>query len=240
MSSRINCLIIDDEPLARSLIKAYLTKRSDFNIIGECITASEAYELLVKYDVHVIFLDIQMTIISGIDFLKTLKHPPKIIFTTAYSNFAVEAFNLNAVDYIVKPITEDRFEQALDKLKSSIENNSLAPTNSAVKTNLIDYIFLRTDGKLVKVQFDDILYLEALKDFTKVYLRNEKTILVGEHLKAVESHLPTELFMRVHRSFLVSLKAITGLFGNTLELGNKQLPVGGNYKDQLYAVLNIK
>lgn len=240
MSSRINCLIIDDEPLARSLIKAYLIKRADFNILGECLTASEAYELLVKYDVHVIFLDIQMTEISGIDFLKTLKHPPKIIFTTAYSNFAVEAFNLNAVDYLIKPITEDRFEQALDKLKSSLGNNSIVSKNTAVNTIIIDYIFFRIDGKLVKVQFDDILYLEALKDFTKVYLKNDKTILVGDHLKAVESHMPNELFMRIHRSFLVSLKAITGLFGNTLEIGNKQLPVGGNYKDQLFAVLNIK
>lgn len=240
MNSTINCLIIDDEPLARSLIKAFLSKKTDFNIIGECINPADAYELLVNNEIHVIFLDIQMPVVSGIDFLQSLKYPPKIIFTTAHSNFAADAFDLNAVDYIVKPITEDRFEQALDKLKSSFFANNETFNKIAVNTILIDYIFFKTDGKLVKIQFDDIVYLEALKDFTKVYLRNKKTILVGDHLKAVEGNLPAGLFMRVHRSFLVSLKAITGIFGNTLELGSIQLPVGGNYKDQLFTVLNIK
>jgi len=226
--------------LARSLIKAFLSKKTDFNIIGECINPADAYELLVNNEIHVIFLDIQMPVVSGIDFLQSLKYPPKIIFTTAHSNFAADAFDLNAVDYIVKPITEDRFEQALDKLKSSFFANNETFNKIAVNTILIDYIFFKTDGKLVKIQFDDIVYLEALKDFTKVYLRNKKTILVGDHLKAVEGNLPAGLFMRVHRSFLVSLKAITGIFGNTLELGSIQLPVGGNYKDQLFTVLNIK
>lgn len=238
MTSKTNCLIIDDEPLARSLIRTFLSKKMDFNIIGECINPTEAYELLLNNDIHVIFLDIQMPVISGIDFLQSLKHPPKIIFTTAHSNFATTAFNLNAVDYIVKPITEERFDQALDKLKSSLATNEVAAIKPS--TILIDYIFFKTDGKLVKVQFDEILYMEALKDFTKIYLRNEKTILVGEHLKAVESLLPAILFIRVHRSFLVSLKAITGIFGNTIEIGKTQLPVGGNYREQLYQQLNIK
>lgn len=240
MNSRANCLIIDDEPLARSLIRTFLSKKTDFNIIGECINPTEAYELLLNNDIHVIFLDIQMPVISGIDFLQSLKHPPKIIFTTAHSNFAADAFNLNAVDYIVKPITEERFAQALDKLRSSFAGSEAGNTKTGDNTISADYIFFKTDGKLVKVQFDEILYLEALKDFTKVYLRNEKTILVGDHLKAVEGHLPAAIFIRAHRSFLVSLKAITGIFGNTIELGKIQLPVGGNYRDQLFKVLNIK
>jgi DNA-binding LytR/AlgR family response regulator len=240
MTSRTNCLIIDDEPLARSLIRTFLLKRTAFHITGECINPTEAYELLLNNDIDVIFLDIQMPVISGIDFLQSLKHPPKIIFTTAHSDFAADAFNLNAVDYIVKPITEERFEQALEKLKSAFVAKEPANNKAGDHVFSADYIFFKTDGKLVKVQFDEILYLEALKDFTKVYLSNEKTILVGDHLKAVENHLPATLFLRAHRSFVVSLKAITGIFGNTIEIGKIQLPVGGNYRDQLFKVLNIK
>lgn len=240
MTRRTNCLIIDDEPLARSLIRTFILKKTDFTITGECINPIEAYELMLNNDIHVIFLDIQMPVISGIDFLQSLKHPPLIVFTTAHSNFAADAFNLDAVDYIVKPITEERFEQALAKLKSAFAFNEVAnakPSNTIAAT---DYIFFKTDGKLVKVEFDEILYLEALKDFTKVFLSNQKTILVGEHLKAVENQLPSSRFMRAHRSFLVSLKAITGIFGNTIELGKIQLPVGGNYREQLFTILKIK
>lgn len=240
MTSRTNCLIIDDEPLARSLIKTFLLKKTGFTIIGECTNPTEAYELLSNNKIDVIFLDIQMPVISGIDFLRTLKHPAKIIFTTAHSNFAAEAFNLDAVDYIVKPITEERFEQALEKLRAALLSNESADDKTGFTTPAPDYIFLKTDGRLVKVQFDEVLYLEALKDFTKLYLKNDKTILVGEHLKAVENLFPPADFIRPHRSYLVSLKAITGIFGNTIEIGKTQLPVGGNYREQLFKALNIR
>ncbi len=240
MINKFNCLIIDDEPLARSLIRTFLLKKTDYNIIGECINPTEAYELLLNNNIHIVFLDIQMPVVSGIDFLQSLNKPPKIVFTTAHSNYAADAFNLNAVDYIVKPITEERFEQALEKLKSAFAANEVADNKVEEHVFSVDYTFLKADGKLLKVHFDDILYLEALKDFTKFYLRNEKTILVGEHLKAVENNLPSTLFVRSHRSFLISLKTITGIFGNTIEIGKIQLPIGGNYRDQLLKALNIK
>jgi two-component system LytT family response regulator len=237
MNAKIHCLIIDDEPLARQLIRALLLPRSEFMIIGECSNPVEAYELLLNNDIDVIFLDIQMPVISGVDFLRSLKRPPKVIFTTAHGDFATHAFNLNAVDYIVKPVTEERFEQAIEKLRLAF---AAGRSQKDEELPAVDHIFLKADAKLVKVTLDEILYLEALKDFTKVHLRNEKTILVGDHLKAVESLLPGPGFVRIHRSYLVSIKAITGVFGNTVEIGKTQLPIGGTYKDDLFTILNIK
>lgn len=226
MNNIINCLIVDDEPLARSLIRVFLSKRPGFRVIGECALVDEARKMLTTHQVHALFLDINMPVMSGVDFLGTLKHPPKVVFTTAYAGFAAEAFDLDAVDYLVKPITEPRFDQALMKLREALD----------VKEN---GIFLKADGKLVKVLYDDILFLEALKDFTRVHLASGKNILVGEHLKAVEAMLPSGRFLRAHRSHVISLHAVTGVFGNTVEIGNLQLPVGGLYKDDLYRALKI-
>ena len=240
MNRPINCLIIDDEPLARSLIRTFLSKKTGFEVLGECTTPVQAYEWLSLHDIDVIFLDIQMPVISGIEFLQSLKHPPKIIFTTAHAGFAAEAFTLNAVDYIVKPVTEKRFEQALEKLKLTLSQTELPAQKSNAETPALNYIFFKTDGRLLKVEFDEVLYIEALKDYSKIFLRNGDTILVGEHLKAVEALLPTTRFIRAHRSFLVAVQAITGVFGNTIEIGKIQLPVGGNYRDQLFQQLQIK
>jgi len=240
MITKINCLIIDDEPLARELIRTFLLSQTDFTIVGECINPVEAYELLLKNDIHVIFLDIQMPVVSGIDFLRSLKYPPKIIFTTAHADYAADAFNLNVVDYIVKPVTEERFEQALEKLKAALKIREKIPVQSEEESTPLDYFFIKADAKLAKIQFNDILYMEALKDFTKIHLTNEKAILVGDHLKAVEGRLPAAGFIRTHRSFVVSRKAITGIFGNTIEIGKIQIPIGVTYKEQLFTSLNIK
>jgi two-component system LytT family response regulator len=238
MSHTINCLIIDDEPLARDLIRVFLQQDTDFVIAGECAHPVEAYELLLNNDIDVIFLDIQMPVISGIDFLRSLRHPPKVVFTTAHANYAADAFNLNVVDYIVKPVTEERFGRALLKLKEALKPvaDSSMPVNEAVA----DYVFLKVDGKLVRVEFAHIAYIEALKDFTRIVLKNEKPLLVGMHLKAVESLLPAGIFIRVHRSFVVPVNAISGIFGNTIEIGKEQVPIGANYKEQLFNLLKIK
>ena len=232
--SSINCLIIDDEPLARSLIRTLLNKQGGFNILAECTNPTEAYESLLNHPVKVIFLDIQMPVISGIDFLRSLQHPPKVIFTTAHASFAADAFTLNAVDYLVKPFTPERFSQAIDKLKQSL----IQPVDLTTASQ-VDYVFFKVDGKLTKLEFEDILYLEALKDFTRIYMKTGKSLLIGEHLKAVESQLPGSQFIRVHRSFVVSIKAVTGILGNTLELTNLQVPMGGSYREDLMGRLGI-
>ena len=236
----INCLIIDDEPLARSLIRTLLNRHGGFNILAECTNPTEAYESLLSHPVKVIFLDIQMPVISGIDFLRSLQHPPKVIFTTAHANFAADAFTLNAVDYLVKPFTPERFSQALEKLRQSLLNAGAAQTIHAEQSIPVDYVFFKVDGKLMKLLFENILFLEALKDFTKIHLRSGKFLLIGDHLKAVESQLPADQFIRIHRSYVVFLKAITGLFGNTVELDSQQLPMGGSFREEVMARLGIE
>lgn len=237
--STINCLIIDDEPLARSLIRTLLLKEGGFTVVAECSNPTEAYESLVNHHIQAIFLDIQMPVISGMDFLRSLRQPPKVIFTTAHANFAADAFTLNAVDYLVKPFTPERFSQALEKLRQSLPNTGVGQSIHAEQPVTVNYVFFKVDGRLIKLLFEDILFLEASKDFTKIHLRTGKPLLVGDHLKAVESQLPADQFIRIHRSYVVFLKAITGLFGNTVELGSLQLPMGGSYREEVMARLGI-
>ena len=238
MNEAVNCLVIDDEPLARQLIKTFTAGHNDLVVAGECAHPAAAYELLLNNDIDVIFLDIEMPGLSGIDFLRSLKKPPFIIFTTAFSQHAAIAFDLNVVDYLVKPITVERFQQAIEKLRAAL-NRANQTHQSSSSPALADHTFFKIDGRLVKVLFADIVYLEALKDFTKIVLRNAPGLLVGEHLKAVEAMLPAGDFIRIHRSYTISLKAVTGLFGNTIEIGTIQLPVGASYKQDLLDVLKI-
>jgi DNA-binding LytR/AlgR family response regulator len=227
------CIIVDDEPLARELVKSYVDKLTGWEIKALCRSVADAYEALYQNSIDVIFLDINMPDKSGIDFLSTLKNPPHVVFTTAYAEYAAKAFDLKAVDYLVKPITEERFQEAIDKVERlHASNDALGPVHP------LDHVFLKQDARLVKVPFDDILYVEALKDFSKVY-RKEKPMLVSMHLKMLEDLLPSDRFLRIHRSYIVALPAITALQGNVIEIGKEELPVGATYKDELLKRLRI-
>lgn len=227
----IKCLIVDDEPLARKLIAGHVEKLPDWCIVAQCKNAVEAYEIIVKEKVDVLFLDINMPVISGVDFYRSLKNPPYLVFTTAYPEYAVEGFELEAVDYLVKPITFDRFLKAAERIydKLSAWNKSDEPMIRHDAVEPADYIFIKHFSKLVKVFFDDILYLEAQKDFVKFILKSEE-ILAGMTMKEAEDLLLSSKFLRVHRSFIVSVKAITAMFGNTIEIGKLQVSIGANYK----------
>jgi DNA-binding LytR/AlgR family response regulator len=227
------CIIVDDEPLARELVKSYVDRLTGWEIKALCRSVADAYEALYQNSIDVIFLDINMPDKSGIEFLSTLKNPPHVVFTTAYAEYAAKAFDLKAVDYLVKPITEERFQEAVTKVErlhaSSDAPGPVQPPN---------HVFLKQDNRLVKVPFDDILYVEALKDFSKVY-RKEKPMLVSMHLKMLEDLLPSDRFLRIHRSYIVALPAITALQGNVIEIGKEELPVGATYKDELLKRLRI-
>lgn len=227
----INCLIVDDEPLARRLVAGYVEKLPDWSIVAQCKNAVEAYEIIVKAKVDVLFLDINMPVISGVDFFRSLKNPPFLVFTTAYPEFAVEGFELEAVDYLVKPITFDRFLKAAERIyeKMLLRNKNDDSVSRLVPADTADHIFIKHFGKLIKVFFDEILYLEAQKDFVKFVLKSDE-FLAGMTMKEAEDSLPHSKFLRVHRSFIVSAKAITALFGNTIEIGKIQIPIGANYK----------
>jgi len=237
----INCLIVDDEPLAREIIRMHILKLQGWNIAGECINAMEAYEALINHNIQVMFLDVQMPRVLGTDFLRSLKNPPKIIFTTAHPAYAVEGFELNATDYLLKPVTFDRFKQAIAKVEQQFNqpSSTAIPEQSSITTQpKEDYIFIKQDGKMIKVMFADILFLEAKRDFTMIQLK-EKKLLAGFHLKMLEDMLPSSLFMRVHRSYIVRLSAIDTLYGNTVELNGFQIPVSTSSREALGKALGI-
>lgn len=228
----IKCLIVDDEPLARKLIAGHVAKLPEWSIAAQCKNAVEAYEIIVKEKVDVLFLDINMPVITGVDFYRSLKNPPWLVFTTAYPEYAVEGFELEAVDYLVKPVTFDRFLKAAERIydKMLAKNKIDAPVIRVDPVVPADHIFIKHFSKLVKIFFDEILYLEAQKDFVKFVLKSGE-LLAGMTLKEAEDALPPSRFLRVHRSFIVSVKAITAMFGNTIEIGKLQVPIGANYKE---------
>jgi DNA-binding LytR/AlgR family response regulator len=231
--NEIRCMIVDDEPLARDILKNHIAATPGLVLVKTCINASEAYEGIHQHTIDLIFLDIQMPVISGTEFLRSLRKAPLVIFTTAYHNYAVEGFELNSVDYLLKPITYDRFYQAIEKVKDRMRANiSTAPASMA------DYIFIKQDSRLTKVPFNNIRYIEAEKDFSTVYLHDKK-ILAGMHLKLFESMLPEQLFVRVHRSFIINLSKVNSINGNMVELDKAEIPIGANYKENLLRKLGI-
>jgi DNA-binding LytR/AlgR family response regulator len=170
---------------------------------------------------------------TGIEFLSTLKNPPLVVFTTAYAEYGAKAYDLNAVDYLVKPITEERFRLAVEKVERLKQNPEISTQESGA-----DHTFLKQDNRLVKVLFDDILYVEALKDFSKVFLKN-RTMLASAHLKMMEDLLPVNRFLRIHRSYIVAIDKISALYGNIVEIGKQEIPVGSTYKEELMKRLRL-
>jgi len=240
----MNVIIVDDEPLAREVLQTFIQQMPELNLVATCNNAIEAFEALNVNKVDLMFLDIQMPQITGIDFLKTLAHPPNVIFTTAYPNYALDGYELNIVDYLLKPISLDRFRKAIEKAKTRMETPAATNTNATSPPpppiqpkEQADFIFVKADKKLIKVKFSDIHYIEGLKDY--VMLNTPKgRIVTLQTMKSLEAKLPEEQFMRVHRSYIVNLGKINMMEGNILHLGDKNIPVGKNYREKLLSVIN--
>lgn len=232
----INCIVVDDEPIAREIIESHLEKIPDWVIKSHCINAEEAYEALLKEEVDVVFLDIEMPVISGVEFLQSLKNPPLVIFTTAYSKYAMKGYDLNIVDYLLKPINFDRFFQAILKanelLKSTDQSKKAAPSSPK-------YFFVKHGGKLTKITFQDIIYVKAEQEYSSI-LTTKGTVLASMHLKLILQVLPQDDFTRVHRSYVVPHHKIASISGATIEMetGNK-LPIGSTYRETLLKKLSI-
>lgn len=226
-------MIVDDEPIARNILLKHIEATPGLTLVKSCMNASEAYEGLHQHKVDLIFLDIQMPVITGTDFLRSLRQPPLVIFTTAYHQYAVEGFELNSVDYLLKPITYERFYQAIEKVRERI---GVQTTKGAEPQP--DYIFIKQDSRLIKINHNQIHYIEAEKDFSSIYFDDRK-LLAGMHLKMLEGMLPKEQFLRIHRSFIINLSKITSINGNVAELGKKEIPIGANYKEELMKKLRI-
>jgi len=240
----MNVVIVDDEPLAIDVLETYVEQIPELNIVAKCTNALEANEIIRKGDIDLLFLDIQMPQITGIDFLKSLSNPPMVIFTTAYSNYALEGFELNALDYLLKPISLDRFMKAVNKAKEQYDlvhregggSDDTPPAGD-------DFFFVKADKKLVKVRYSEILYIEGLKDYVIIRLQEGRVITL-QTMKSLEEKLPSNKFRRIHRSYIVALDKINALVGNMVEVTEKgqtkTLPVGKNYRDELLELVNNK
>ncbi|MCB9262709.1 MAG: response regulator transcription factor [Flavobacteriales bacterium] len=225
----MKCLIVDDEPLAIDVIKSHISQSVDLELIGSCNNAIQASEILKSQKIDLMFLDIQMPEITGIDFLKSLENPPLVVFTTAYAEYAIEGFELNAIDYLLKPISKERFDKAIAKAN---EYFKLKHSDEVDSTELEDdHIFVKANQKLIKVSYDDILYIEAFADYVKIFIP-EKRIVTLQTMKRMEKKLPEDKFCRIHRSYIVGLKHIESYNTTEVEINHTKLPIGKNYKDQ--------
>jgi DNA-binding LytR/AlgR family response regulator len=219
------CLVVDDEPPALKVIEKYIGLAESLELAGSCSNALEAMKFLKSEPVDLVFLDIQMPKLSGTSFLKTLQHPPKVIFTTAYKEYATEAFDLDAVDYLLKPVSLERFLKAVNKLT----NQDPPPVEKTVAQGTGGFLYFRWQRKMIKVFLDDILYIESVKDYIRIYRKGDKPLLVKQSITMLEAMLPVSSFVRIHRSFIVSVNAITAFTSHDVEIGNVEIPVGRLY-----------
>lgn len=235
----IRAIIVDDEPLAQEIIETYVQKMPNMELVAVCNHALEANEVLKNETVDLMFLDIQMPQLSGIDFLKTLANPPFVIFTTAHADYAVQGFELDAVDYLLKPISFERFLKAVNKVSDKLSKRKQEQDSSIVEFGE-GFFFVKADKKLVKVNFDDILYIEGLKDYVIIRMEVGRVITL-QTMKSLEDKLPVSKFKRVHRSYIVNIKKISAILGNMVEIMEggkvKQLPIGKNYRDELMEMI---
>ena len=235
MSAKIKCIIVDDEPLAIEIMESYVQKVDQLELKGSFRNAVTAFSFLQSNPVDLIFLDIQMPKLTGIDFLKTLKNPPKVIFTTAYRDYALDGFELEIVDYLLKPIPFDRFLKAVGRVTQQ-------PVTTVVKNIVASEpteqpLFFKVDKKMVKVKMNDILYIESIKDYVKVKT-HDKEIITQQKIGYLEESLPKHIFLRIHRSFIAAINKIESYSASEIEIGKIQLPIGRNYKNEVLKVLS--
>lgn len=232
----VKALIVDDEPLAHEVIKQYAQKIPDLTIVGTCNEAICANKFLNENIVDLIFLDINMPKLSGISFLKNLKNPPIIVFTTAYSEYALEGYELNATDYLKKPFSFERFYKAYSKAEELLRLKQGAQTPAVENTNS-DFLFIKSNKKAVKVKFEDILYIEGLGDYIKIHLSNQK-LVTNLSMKKILNLLPPQKFYRIHKSYIISLNNIESLEGNMVNISGHKLPVGNSYRQDFIQFIN--
>lgn len=237
----IRCLAIDDEPLALQQLVSYINKVPFLELAAQCRSAIEARQFLENDTVDAIFCDINMPDLNGMEFVKALMAPPLVVFTTAYSEYAVEGFKVNAVDYLLKPFGLQEFQRAANRLKERMEGAGVAAENTPVKETEDDTLFLKTDYRIVKVCISDIRYVEAMSEYLKVWLEGQsKPIITLLSMKKMEERLP-DTFMRIHRSYIINLTKIQEVNKNRVIMdADTYLPIGEMYKDAFQAYLDTK
>ena len=234
-TNTIRCLIIDDEPPAREIIRRYIEQVPTLQLAGECANAMQAFALLQQQPVDLMFLDIRMPQLNGNDFLKTLKNPPKVILTTAYPEYALEGYELDVVDYLMKPIPFDRFLKAVNKVyqQSPVKSESIT---IAEEKKSESFVYFRADRKMVKVMLQDIFYIESMKDYVKVFTVNGM-IITKQSISSVEAMLPEKKFIRSHRSYIVSARHIKSFTSELIEIHNTEIPIGKLFRNEVMKTL---
>ena len=238
MSDKITCMIVDDEPMAREIISSFVGKIHNLELVATCKNVSEAFSVLQKESIQLIFLDINMPEISGLSLAKSIQHKSQVIFTTAYREYAIEGFDLQAVDYLLKPISFDRFLKAVQKYFD------LHVSKEIIKQEIVSEvketsIFVRSVRKMVKVRFKEINYIESLSDYVKIFTDKE-TIITRETISNIESKLPSNEFLRTHRSYIVSMPKIDSFTNELVELKKKAIPISRSYKENVLQKLTRK
>lgn len=226
---KIKCLIIDDEPPAREVLKRYVQEMPMLLVAGECANAVQALAALQEQAVDLLFLDIRMPQLNGTDFLKTIKNPPKVILTTAYTEYALEGYELDVVDYLMKPIRFDRFVKAVNKA-FPLQGARPQHEEPVEEKKNESFVYFRADRKMVKVVLNDILYIESMKDYIKVFTRSS-TIITKQSISSVEAMLPEKQFVRTHRSFIISLGKVNSFTSELVEIGAAEVPIGKLYRN---------
>ena len=224
----LQCVIIDDEPIARKGLKEYINDVDFLQLAGEFDNPMKAMDLLLLQHVDLIFLDIQMPKITGLEFLRSLTNPPAVIFTTAYPQYAIDGFELNAVDYLLKPFSFERFWKAVLKVKSLHESGKTAVQASAAR----DYFFIKSDSRLVKIHYHDILFVEALQNYVAIHTVDKKFITYLT-FKSVEEHLPADQFLKIHKSYIIAFARVDSIEGNEVRIGQHSLPISRTSKDEV-------
>ena len=233
---KIKCLVVDDEPIGREIVEGYVRETPNLELTASCKNAFEALDILQHQAVDLLFSDIQMPKVNGLELVKSLPHQPVIIFITGYPDFAVDSYELNITDYLLKPVSYERFLKAVNKAVAKIEAEQKTAMPAAANK---DTVFFKADGKYIKVVTNEIRYVESCKDYVKIYADKEP-LLIRSTMTAIEDELPADKFFRIHKTCIVALCYIKSVFGNTVELLNDtSLPVAQERKKELYELLNI-
>jgi len=243
MMQKIKCIIIDDEPIARQYLSDYVARMPQLELLADFGRAVDAYGLIESGDAELVFLDIQMPGLTGIEFIRTLQKKPAIVLTTAYSEYALEGYEMDVVDYLLKPISFERFARSVTKVivrlgTSTGKQETVAPESADLSLVPRDFIFVKSGYKSMKVNIADILYVEGMKEYVVIHTRNKKFTKL-DRMKNIENLLNDHGFIRIHKSYIVSIKNIDTVFGNTVEINSIQLPVGRSFKDELNAILGM-
>ncbi len=228
----IKCIIVEDEPLAQQVIQNHLQRITKFELVATCNNAAEALETLKNQEVDLIFLDIRLPGLSGLNFLKQLRTPPLIILTTAYPNYALESYEFNVIDYLLKPISFERFLKAINKI---IDNRLFSSINAASNDTYSDHIFIKSGNKFFKVKFSEIIYIQGMRDYLKIHTVDYK-LVTHQTMNDIEKTIPAKMFLRVHKSYIAAILHIKVIYGNSIEIDNTTIPIGESYKN---AVMNL-